>query len=178
MNTLFAVTAPSGSGKTSIMRSVMENEVISFTTRAMRQGEIDGKDYLFITGLKFNELKTKGELIEETLYDGNYYGLTAEEVGSKLRKGNAFAIVDFNGMKQLKEIYPNTVTIFIKTSKQDAIRNMFARGDSFGNIQKRLKTFEQELTNRIHYDYVVTNVYGKKQETVDIIKSIIKVYQN
>jgi guanylate kinase len=177
MNTLFAITAPSGSGKTSIMRSVMTNEVVSFTTRPMRDGEKEGVDYLFITPTKFGELKADGQLIEETCYSGNYYGITAEELEKKIKKGNAFVIVDHHGMEQLKRIYPNVVTIFIKTAKEDCMKNMFNRGDSLANIQKRLRTFEIEQSKRIEYDYVVTNVYGKKNETVNIISNIIYSYR-
>lgn len=175
-NTLFAITAPSGSGKTSIMRGVMSNEVISFTTRGKRDGETEGVDYLFINGLDFNKLKQTGGLVESVEYSGNFYGITSEELSSKLRKGNAFVIVDIHGAQQLKTIYPDTVTIFIKTAKDDAIRSMLMRGDSFGNIQQRLKTFDSELLNRVYYDYVISNVYGKKNKTIDVVKAIVSTY--
>lgn len=175
-NTLFAVTAPSGSGKTSIMRMVMDNEVISFTTREKREGEKEGIDYLFIDNDKFQELKQSGGLVEQTFYDNHYYGITSEELHKKLNKGNAFVIVDYHGMQQLKAIYPDTVSIFIKTKKEDAIRNMFGRGDSFGRIRSRLTTFDSELMNLINYDYVVSNIYGKKECTVRIIREIIDTY--
>ena|SRR5206468_4638902 len=175
-NTLFAISAPSGCGKTSIMRELMDNEILSFTTREKRKTETDGIDYQFISFSDFVELKDNGRLIEETNYYGNWYGITTAELSNKIRNGNAFAIVDFNGMKQLKAIYPDTVSIFIKASQEDAIRNMIDRGDSFENIKKRLVAFDEELLNRIDYDYVVTNRYGYFDETINIVHSIIASY--
>lgn len=171
-NTLFVVSAPSGSGKTSLMRSVMSNEITSFTTRAIREKEVDGVDYIFITKEEFYKMKDNDDLIEFTEYDGNFYGISKSEYEGKMERGNAFAIVDYHGMQQFKDIHKKCVTIFILTSKEDAIANMFSRGDSFDSINKRVETYDDELLNRIHYDFVVTNEHGKFSETTGILHSI------
>lgn len=179
-NTLFVVSAPSGSGKTSIMRAVMgqEREVVSFTTRAKRESEVDGKDYVFISKERFNELDALGEIVEKTQYppndpNGNYYGVLLDELQSKLKKGSAFIVVDAIGMEQIKAIHPKCVTIWIYTNKADATKSMIARGDKVEAIESRLATFDLEQTHRTAYDYIITNEFGKMWETVEIIKGIV-----
>ena len=174
MNKLFIVSGPSGSGKTTIMRSLMNNEIISFTTRPKRRNEVDGKDYIFITKEQFHKLLNSNGLIEHTEYGGNYYGVTKEEFENKLNKGDAFFIADYNGMKQVKQIYPYCETIFIYVKKEDAERNMRERGDSEEFIQKRLSTYEDEIDNLIYYDHVVVNNYNELEETIEKVRLIIQ----
>lgn len=182
MNTLFIVSAPSGSGKTYIMKQVMgkENEIISFTTRKPRQGEVDGVDYLFITKDMFHELDNSNGLIEKTAYpphalkeDIDYYGITKKEFDYKILKGNAYIVVDYIGMQQLKQIYPKCVTIYIYTKKEDAIENMRDRGDSEEYINKRMTTFSLEQVQRTAYDYIITNERGKVNDAISIVKAIV-----
>jgi guanylate kinase len=173
MNKLFLVSGHSGGGKTTIMRSLMNNEIISFTTRPKRPHEVDGKDYIFITKEQYHDMFNKGELAEWTEYGGNYYGLTKQEIDSKLQKDHAYCIVDAHGMQQLKKLYPNTVTIFIYTSKEDAEKQMRQRGESESTIQLRLSTYEKEMLNRHLYDYVVRNNHGRLEDTIEIVRNII-----
>jgi guanylate kinase len=180
-NTLFIISAPSGSGKTSIMRKVMGNkrEILSYTTRPMRDNEEDGVDYNFITKELFEAIDATGDMIEKTQYppndpNGNFYGVSWDSVKSKLKKGDAFIVADTHGMEQLKAIHNNCVTIWIYTSKDDAIANMLTRGDSSENIKKRMQTFDLEQTNRTKYDYIITNNYGRMKDTIKIIKAIVK----
>jgi guanylate kinase len=175
LSTLFCITAPSGTGKTVVMRKVMDNEIVSFTTRGIRENEVDGVDYLYISMEEFNRLKETNGLIEETCYSGNYYGITQHELTSKLAKGSAFVIVDYNGVKQLNKIYPHCINIFMLASKDDALKKMSNRGDNSDSIVKRLETYDVELENRIHFDYVITNEYGKMDDTVEIIKKIVEL---
>jgi guanylate kinase len=168
--------APSGSGKTTIGRNVLSNELVSVTTREKREGEVGGKDYYFISTKEFNDLLFSGSLAEETCYSDSHYGLTYEEIETKLKKGNAFVVVDIRGLNQLKAIYPNSTSIFIKTSKEDATRAMIERGDSLIKIQGRLKTFEQEQQNAVYCDYVVSNKYGKLHEAIKVVKAIVHTH--
>jgi guanylate kinase len=172
-NKIFIVTAPSGSGKTVVMRSVMNNELVSFTTRTKREKEVEGIDYIFISELEFEKLLNTNGLIENTNYGGNYYGLTREELNSKLALGDVFFICDVVGMKQIKKIYPNTVSIFIYSSKEDCESNMRDRGDTEQNIHKRLSTYETEIENLVLYDHVVTNARGFLEDTINDVKDII-----
>jgi guanylate kinase len=171
-NILFCITGPSGSGKTTIMKDVMSNEVGSCTSRAMREGEVQGREYNFLDKKELLEMIWKGDMAEWTEYSGNYYGTTKQELEDKLAIGHAYVICDNHGFKQFKEVYDNVVSIFLYAENEDCIDNMFGRGDSIDNVMNRLKTYNEEMDNRGQYDYVVKNVRGYKPVTIDIIKSI------
>ncbi len=172
-NKLFLISGHSGSGKSSLMKSLMENELISFTTRPKRKGEVDGKDYHFITEKEYSTMYNNKELAEYTYYDGNRYGLTKEELDNKLSKNHAFVIVDVNGMEQLKKYYDNCTTIMLHTTKEDAMKQMLNRGDSAKDIETRLKTYQRELQNKQFYDYVVLNRHGKFDTTKRVLECIL-----
>ncbi|MFP3751627.1 guanylate kinase [Bacillus altitudinis] len=174
MNKLIVLSGHSGSGKTSLMRQIMKNEVVSFTTRKPRQGEIDGVDYKFISLEKFKELKEKGKLIEQVKYSGNYYGIDQEEFENKISLGNAFVIVDYQGMKQIKKLYPNCVTLFLYTPYDQAYKQMIQRGDAFEKVEQRLSTYHQEIGNRKDYDYVIRNNNSMFSLTKEIIENILE----
>lgn len=173
-NRLLIVSGPSGSGKTSIARRVMENEVVSFTTRAMRPGEVDGIDYVYITEERFKELYASNGLAEYTTYYGNAsYGITMEELTSKLAKGDAFVIVDVVGKQQLEQLYDNTVSVFVwMPFVEEAIARMRKRGDAEELIQKRLRTYEEEIANFPQYDYLIDNT-GSFGDAVEAFKAIV-----
>lgn len=174
MNKLIVVSGPSGSGKTSLMRQIMKNEVVSFTTRKPRQGETDGVDYKFISLEKFKELKEKGKLIEQVKYSGNYYGIDQEEFENKMSLGNAFVIVDYHGMQQIKKVYSNCVTLFLYTPYDQAYNQMIQRGDTLDKVEQRLSTYHHEMKNKEHYDYVVRNNSGKFNDSIKVLTSIIE----
>jgi guanylate kinase len=174
-NILFCITGPSGSGKTTIMKEVMNNEVGSFTTRPMRTGEVQGREYNFISGDEFGRMFSNRELAEWTKYDGNYYGTSLEELHSKLAKGHAYVICDNHGFEQFKEVYDNVVSIFLYAEDIDCVDNMLGRGDSTTKVQGRINTYHDEMANRGQYDYVVKNVRGYKPVTIDVVRSIITV---
>lgn len=175
--TLFIISGHSGSGKTSVMRNIMENELGSFTTRKKRDGEVDGYDYNFISEEVYFKMKEKGELAEYTTYDGNHYGITRNEVESKLKLGDAYAVVDVEGMKQLTEYYKGSIVkIYIYTDHDVAYRNMKRRGDSVELVLKRLKTYNTELKDSKKYDYVIKNLEGRFEDTVNIFKTIVNSY--
>ncbi|UXO88818.1 guanylate kinase [Bacillus safensis] len=173
MNKLIVLSGHSGSGKTSLMRQVMKNEVVSFTTRKPRQGEIDGVDYKFISLEKFEELKEKSKLIEQIKYSGNYYGIDQEEFENKMSLGNAFVIVDYHGMQQIKKMYPNCVTLFLYTHYDQAYKQMIQRGDTLDKVEQRLRTYQQEMKNKTYYDYVIRNNHNRFRDTKEILEKII-----
>lgn len=170
---LFAVTGPSGSGKTSIMRKLMGNEVVSYTTRGQREGEVDGVDYHFITKELYEEMDANGEFAETAEYNGNFYSATKEEVDSKLANGDAFFVCEFEGMKQIKELYEDCVTIFLYADKNDCEKNMLDRGDSPEKVEARLSLYESEMTNAIQYDYIIKNVRGERDTTEILVDYIL-----
>lgn len=173
-NILFLITGHSGSGKSTIMKQLMDNEIVSFTTREKRDGEVDGKDYIFITLDEFNRMKDDNQLVEYVEYSGNMYGVTKEELENKINKDHAFCIVDYHGMKQMKELYRNVVTIFLYTDYDVAKQQMISRGDSIKKVKERLVTYKEELSNRHDYDYVIKNNHGQLHHTIEIIRNIIE----
>ncbi|GFN32495.1 guanylate kinase [Paenibacillus xylaniclasticus] len=173
-NKLFLVSGVSGSGKTTIMRSVMDNELISFTTREPRVGEVNGVDYIFITKDEFSYLLKNNGLIEFTEYAGNQYGLTRKEYENKLSKGDAFVVVDIHGMRQLKKVHEKCISIYVYAEKDEVELNMRDRGDSEESIIKRLKTYDDEINNMIYYDHVVINERGRIDETIECVRDILQ----
>jgi guanylate kinase len=172
-NILFTVTGPSGSGKTTIFRSILNNELLSFTTRPMREGEVNGVDYLFISKEEFDELYEDGVLAEWTEYDGRYYGLTMEEINDKLSHGHAFFVCDNHGYHQVVDKYDNIVSIFLYADKEDCEDNMLDRGDEEGRVKGRLSTYHSEVANRGEYDYVIKNIRGHQEMTREIVAEIV-----
>lgn len=169
---LYVISGPSGSGKTSNIREVMTNEVVSFTTRPRREGEIDGFDYVFTSLEEVDRLEASGELVERVSYAGNSYGISKDELFGKLATEDAFVIVDYHGFQQVRELYDNYVSIFFSIDVEDARNRMLERGDKPEAIEGRLKTYEKELSNQQYYDYVIRNEYGKQQKTVQLLKKI------
>ena len=172
-NKLYVVTAPSGSGKTTIMRSVMDSEIIWFTTRQKRDGEVEGKDYIFITREEFDELLLNNGLIENTCYGGNYYGVTRSEFENKLSQADSFFIADYNGMQQIREFHENTTTIFIHCDKERCKQNMLKRGDKVELVEKRLSTYENEIQNSVYFDHLVFN-NGSREDVIKKVNQIIR----
>jgi guanylate kinase len=183
---IFLITAPSGAGKTSVMnltrRYVVGQEIlgecISHTTRAMREGEENGVTYYFVSEEQFNTMHSNGEFAEKVTYDGNLYGVSKEEINRVLNKHNhVYIIVEYNGYKQIKEAFPEAIGIFLHMSKEDCMANMLLRGDTMAKAELRISTYEKEMMNRYHFDYVIKNVRGKADVTARIIGNIIKQYE-
>lgn len=173
MHKLFLISGPSGSGKTTLMHRVMDNEIVSVTTRTMRDGERAGFDYYFISPEEYEGLLTRGELVERSTYAGNRYGVTRAELEEKLSKGPAFCIVDHPGMLAMSKVYIRTVRIFVYAHYDACYLNMRDRGADAESIFKRLSTHNRELENSVDYDYVIRNVRGKFDDTAGIIRHIV-----
>lgn len=171
---LFLVSGPSGSGKTSLMRSILDREIVSVTTREPRAGEVEGVDYHYISKDEFNRLKDSGGLAEWSEYGGNCYGITVDEIHSKTRYSSiAFAIVDYKGMRQLRTLVEDSISIFLWCDQGTAMRHMQSRGDTLEVITRRMDTFASELKNRIEYNYVVRNHHGRFEATRHVVQAII-----
>lgn len=172
---IFLLVGPSGSGKTTLgeyLKKISIPELVSHTTRKIRNGEVNGKTYYYTTKEEFD----KTEKIEYSEYAGNYYCLSKDEVENKLNKHKqVFAIVDINGARQIKKIYPKeTVSIFIEVTFDEMFERMKERGDSKKDIAKRISNaiLNDELSNYDKCDYVIRNEYFEtaKQSLKQIIK--------
>ena len=156
---MIILIGPSASGKTSIAKELIKNynfkKFVTNTTRAMRQGEVDGEDYHFISVDEFIKKKDNNELIEYVNYNNNYYGTSIEEVSD-----DKVLIVDIKGANKFYERLKDEVVIFYVSCKKSIIEErMKNRGDDDSTIKSRLelddKYFNIDLL--LHYDYIISN---------------------
>ena len=179
---LVVFSGPSGVGKGTVRREVF-NKIgeqlyfsISFTTREMRDGEVNGEDYHFLSRDKFLSELERDNLLEYNEYVGNYYGTPKDIVFDKINNGIDVVLeIDVNGAKQIKEKVPNCVSIFVAPpSFNDLKTRLVGRNtDSPDVIEKRLKKAETEIALASMYDYIVINddIELAAEEVVSIIKS-------
>lgn len=180
--TLFLAVGASGSGKTSIMNALntymgknVLSECISHTTRPMREGEVNGESYHFINDKEFEDLEILEAFAETVIYDGYKYGISKDEIENRKTK-HAYIIVNYDGYKQVKEVYPDAVGVFLYMSKEDCMISMLERGDSFEKALSRIELYDEEIKDKHDFDYVIKNVRGKFNETKNIVANIIGQY--
>lgn len=162
---IFILSAPSGAGKTTLYNGLrgMYPEIelsVSYTTRERRHGEIDGKDYRFISDGQFVELKRKGAFAEWAKVHDYSYGTPKKPLERCMRAGrDIFLDIDVQGARQIKASFPNAVSIFLlPPSLRELERRLAARGtDDKEIIRRRLANAAGEIGEIIHYDYYVVN---------------------
>jgi guanylate kinase len=183
---LFAIAAPSGTGKTSIVKEVVKQNPdlifsVSAATREKRAEEIDGVDYYFINEKDFLEKVKQGEFIEyENVFGNDYYGTLKSVVNGYINnKLNVIFDLDVNGAISLKNVYKDfIVLIFIKPpDKQSVIGRLKNRGtESEEQIAKRLKRFDLEMSKINEFDYIVIN--DNLYDAVRNVDSLIQKFKN
>ncbi len=179
---LIAFSAPSGAGKTSLIKSLVARHKelvisISATTRQKRQNEIDKKDYFFISETKFNEEIESGSFLEYEQVHGDFYGTLKKTVEDYLQKKKIVVFdIDVNGALSIKEKYPETLLIFIKAPTEDElIRRLKGRNsEETVIIKKRLERLPFEYDQSKKFDYVIIN--HNFYETVNKIDELIIDY--
>lgn len=173
MHKLFLVSGPSGSGKTTLMKEAGNNKIVTMTTRPKREGEIEGVDYYFVAKEDFEMFLSDGQVIEHEQYqNGHYYGLTKDVLEAQIQKDSMYIIVTLNGMLKYKTLYPNATSIFIYTEYESTKKQLLERGGDQKDIENRLNHYEDEIKDAHLYDVVITNEYGRFNETVEKIKKI------
>ncbi len=189
MKNLITISAPSGTGKTTLCKA-LQNQFpdlkwsISYTTRTKRNTEQDGIDYYFISENKFKELIDKGYFIEWEKVHGNFYGTSKETVLDTIIKKNILLIeMDVKGALLIKKLYPNnTFSIFIIPPSVNHLRNrLIKRGtDSIERINIRLQRFQKEMEYIDKFDQTLINKDLKlaKNQLVNIINKIKKGERN
>ena len=162
---LFIVSAPSGAGKTSLLRELLNEDPrlalsVSHTTRAMRPGEQDGVHYHFVDVPTFQSLVAEGVFIEHAQVFDNYYGTSERAVREQLAAGQDVVVeIDWQGARQVRQRFPEAVSIFIAPPSIEALRERLGgRGqDSEAVIERRMRDARSELSHYPEYDYLVIN---------------------
>jgi len=163
--TLFVVSSPSGGGKGTIIRhvlSVVENlrYSVSYTTRAPRLGEVNGREYFFVNREKFEEMAATGEFLEWACVHGNLYGTAKNQILEETAAGSDIILeVDVQGAASVRQLLMDSVSIFILPPSYDVLRQrLIARGtDSPENLELRLRNAPEELKQYSSFDYVIIN---------------------
>ncbi len=183
---LIVIAAPSGAGKTSIVKAVLEKNSdltfsVSATTRMKRDNETEGKDYFFLSREEFFEKISQGEFVEyEKLFDDNYYGTLKPFVEEKLTENeNVIFDVDVKGALSLKNIYEDkTILIFVKPPGKSALKQRLIHRatEDLKQIQKRIERFDTEMDEISEFNYVVEN--DNLKDAIKKVNQIIKKHKN
>jgi guanylate kinase len=162
---LFVVSAPSGAGKSSLIRAALREEPairlsVSYTTREPRSGEQNGREYHFVDRGTFEAMVERGEFLECAEVHGNRYGTSQRVIDETLARGVDLLLeIDWQGAAQVRRLYPGCVTIFILPPSEEALgQRMRARGlDAEAVIERRLTNASEEMRHAPEFDYVIIN---------------------
>ena len=165
IGTLFVISAPSGAGKTSLVKALLEKTEgigvsVSHTTRAMREGEQDGIDYNFIDKESFVAMVEQCAFLEHAQVFDNYYGTAVANIEDKLKQGEDVILeIDWQGAAQVRKQLPYAVNIFILPPSQAALEERLrGRGqDNDEIIERRMRDAKSETSHYSEYDYLVVN---------------------
>lgn len=178
--TLYIVSAPSGAGKTSLVKALLERDAqirvsVSHTTRAMRPGEINGVNYHFIDRDSFLGMREQGEFLECAEVFGNFYGTSQRTIEETLAQGIDLILeIDWQGARQVRELLPYAKSIFILPPTQEDLRQRLNnRGqDSEAVIDARMQEAVSEMSHYPEYDYLVIN--DQFAEALDDLQAIFR----
>lgn len=162
---LIVISGPSGVGKSTVIKKVMEQVTnlqfsVSATTRPIRPGEVDGKNYFFVDKARFQQMIDRQELLEYAEYVGNYYGTPEAPLDAALAEGKDILLdIEVQGALNVKKRRPDAVLIFmVAPSFQDIENRLRGRGDTPHDlIVNRLERARWEYTQAPQYDYLVVN---------------------
>ena len=162
---LFVVTAPSGAGKSSLIDAILKDDPhlrlsVSYTTRAPRPGEVNGREYHFVDEKTFLAMLERSEFLESAEVHGNRYGTSQAVIREALARGQDLVLeIDWQGAQQVRRLYPQCVGVFIlPPSVAELERRMRARGqDTDAVIRRRLASAEEEISHAPEFNYVIIN---------------------
>ncbi len=162
---LYMVSAPSGAGKTSLVRALVEanddlSVSVSHTTRRKRPGEVDGINYHFISEAQFNDIKRQGGFFEWAQVFDNFYGTSKQSVIELLNQGvDVILEIDWQGASQVKQQMPDSVAIFILPPSTATLRDRLTqRGqDEPSVIERRMQSARDEISHYANADFIVLN---------------------
>jgi guanylate kinase len=176
---LFVIAAPSGAGKTSLVKALLAQEPsarfsISYTTRKMRPTEVDGRDYHFVTHEQFEAMVAAGEFLEHAQVFDNYYGTARAQVEQLLAQGaNVILEIDWQGAQQIRQVMNDCRSIFIlPPSRAELERRLRGRGtDDEVVIQRRLRDAVSDMGHWAEFDYVVVN--ADFEQALNELKAVV-----
>jgi guanylate kinase len=162
---LFIISAPSGAGKTSLVSALLNSNKqialsISYTTRAPRPGETNGKEYHFVSRDKFLEMAQNGDFLESAEVYGNLYGTSQPWIEQQLASGRDILLeIDWQGASQVRKLMPHAISIFILPPSLSALETRLkGRGqDSAEVIAQRLRAAREDISHVAEFDYVIIN---------------------
>jgi guanylate kinase len=177
---LFVVAAPSGAGKTSLTRALLEREPgialsVSYTTRPPRPGERDGVDYHFVTPERFRAHQDAGEFLEYAQVHGNWYATGATWLKAQVESGQDVLLeIDWQGARQVRKLVPESVHIFVlPPSLLSLEERLLRRGqDDQDTIARRVKAARTEMRHCDEFDYVIIN--QEFASAVDDLAAIVR----
>ena len=177
---LVVVSGFSGAGKGTLIKAMLEKHhnyalSISATTRAPRQGEEDGREYLFVTREKFEEMIREGQLIEYARYVENYYGTPRQYVFQQMADGKDVILeIEIQGALKIKERFPDALLLFVMPPSADELkRRLVGRGtETMEVIDQRLHRAAEEAEGMTSYDYILIN--DKVDTCVDAMHQLIQ----
>jgi guanylate kinase len=179
--TLFVITAPSGAGKTSLIKALLEDEPglklsTSYTTRKPRPGEQDGREYHFVDEPTFLAMQGRGEFLESAQVHGNRYATSKKTIRDTLEQGQDLILeIDWQGARQVRALYPDCVGIFIlPPTVEELERRLRGRGqDDEAVIQRRLANAQAEMAHAGEFKYAIINkdFTTARQELARIVRN-------
>jgi guanylate kinase len=163
--TLFIVSSPSGGGKTTLVKALLEAEPevrlsVSYTTRPARPGEVDGRDYHFVTLPVFERMLAAGEFLESAVIYGNRYGTSQKWIERERAEGRDVVLeIDWQGAQQVRRLIRQVVSIFIMPPSPEVLESRLrGRGqDSEEVVARRLAAAREEISHVSEYEYVMIN---------------------
>ena len=178
---LFIVSAPSGAGKTTLVRLLLEKDPgirvsISSTTRPPRTGENDGREYHFVDVQYFLEMVSRGDFLEWAEVHGNYYGTSRRWIEAEMTAGRDVLLeIDWQGAQQVRKAFPAAIGIFILPPSLEELKSRLSgRGtDSAETIARRIAAARDEMRHVDEFDYVIIN--DDLQQALGNLRSIVSV---
>ena len=180
---LMVMSAPSGAGKTTIGREMLQmfpdlRFSVSCTTRPPRPGEVDGKDYVFISREEFQKRIAEGDFVEWVENYGQFYGTSKKTMDAFLARGDDLLLdIEPRGAKAIRDRYPQAVFIFILPPSLSELRSRLEkRGDGAAVMESRLRTSLDEIREALWYDYIIFN--ERLPDAVDRFRAIYLAEQS
>lgn len=162
---LYIVSAPSGAGKTSLVKALLKTDPairlsVSYTTRAPRPGETDGRDYHFVSRERFEIMLAEGEFLEHAEVYGNFYGTSKGSIARDLNAGHDILLeIDWQGAEQVRRHFPQSTSVFVLPPSFSALRTRLAGRAQDGTevIERRLAAAAHDVSHAESFDYIIVN---------------------